>query len=276
MAQWFVSYLENFSPFRSVEKKKRDSPLNSRRLAYPNIFPILTNSDGTLNLNFFKKSKFYTGALLILALLIAAPIAIDFSFEELYLHTEKYQNHRSARPATVAVVPGASVYKNEPSAVLKDRLDCALELYHQGKVRKILLSGDNGSIYYNEVKPMLLYILKNQVNERDIFVDHAGFRTLDTLVRAKEIFQVKDLIFVSQRIYQPRAAFLANKIGLKFQAFESDRRIYTSGPFSRFREFFARTLAWVDMNLFKTNPKYLGDPFPIEGSGIKTWKGSAL
>lgn len=236
----------------------------------------MTNSDETLNLNFFKKSKFYTGALLLLALLIAAPIAIDFSFEESYLHTEKYQNHRSARPATVAVVPGASVYKNEPSAVLKDRLDCALELYHQGKVRKILLSGDNGSIYYNEVKPMLLYILKNQVNERDIFVDHAGFRTLDTLVRAKEIFQVKDLIFVSQRIYQPRAAFLANKIGLKFQAFESDRRIYTSGPFSRFREFFARTLAWVDMNLFKTNPKYLGDPFPIEGSGIKTWKGSAL
>ncbi|MCG6162409.1 YdcF family protein, partial [Leptospira bandrabouensis] len=117
-----------------------------------------------MNLNFFKKSKFYTGALLLLALLIAAPIAIDFSFEESYLHTEKYQNHRSARPATVAVVPGDSVYKNEPSAVLKDRLDCALELYHQGKVRKILLSGDNGSIYYNEVKPMLLYILKNQVN----------------------------------------------------------------------------------------------------------------
>ncbi|PJZ28527.1 SanA/YdcF family protein [Leptospira kmetyi] len=229
-----------------------------------------------LNLNFVKKSKFYTRAFLILCLILAAPIAIDFSFEELYLHTEKYQNHRSARPAMVAVVPGASVYKNEPSAVLKDRLDCALELYHQGKVKKILLSGDNGSIYYNEVKPMLLYILKNEVNEKDIFVDHAGFRTLDTLVRAKEIFQVKDLIFVSQRVYQPRAAFLAKKIGLKFQAFESDRRIYTSGPFSRIREFFARTLAWVDMNLFKTNPKYLGDPFPIEGSGVKTWKGSVL
>ncbi|EMY77056.1 hypothetical protein LEP1GSC060_3211 [Leptospira weilii serovar Ranarum str. ICFT] len=228
------------------------------------------------NLNFLKKSKFYTRSLFVFCLVITVPIAIDFSFEELYLRTEKYQNHRSARPAMVAVVPGASVYKNEPSAVLKDRLDCALELYHQGKVKKILLSGDNGSIYYNEVKPMLLYILKNKVNEKDIFVDHAGFRTLDTLVRAKEIFRIKDLIFVSQRVYQPRAAFLANKIGLRFQAFESDRRIYTSGPFSRFREFFARTLAWIDMNLFKTNPKYLGDPFPIEGSGVKTWKGSAL
>lgn len=65
-----------------------------------------------------------------------APITIDFSFEELYLRTEKFQNHRSAKPAMVAVVPGASVYKNEPSAVLKDRLDCALELYHQGKVKK--------------------------------------------------------------------------------------------------------------------------------------------
>lgn len=64
---------------------------------------------------------------------------------------------------------------------------------------------------------MLLYILKNEVNEKDIFVDHAGFRTLDTLVRAKEIFQIQDLIFVSQRVYQPRAAFLAKKSVLNFR-----------------------------------------------------------
>ncbi|TGK28161.1 membrane permeability protein SanA [Leptospira gomenensis] len=229
-----------------------------------------------LKLNFIKKSKVSPWLIFGLILFLAAPIAIDFGFEESYLKTDRYRNYRFAKPATVAVVPGASVYKNEPSPVLKDRLDCALELYHQGKVRKILLSGDNGSIYYNEVKPMLTYILKNGVNERDIFVDHAGFRTLDTLVRAKEIFRVRDMIFVSQRVYQPRAAFLAKKIGLQFQAFESDRRIYTSGPFSRSREFLARTLAWVDMNLFKTTPKYLGNPFPIEGSGIKTWKGSVL
>ncbi|TGK18113.1 membrane permeability protein SanA [Leptospira fluminis] len=212
-----------------------------------------------------------------LALCFGIPASIDLSIEREYvLRTNHAGNYRSLRPATVAIVPGASVYKNAPSPVLKDRLDCAVELYKQGKVRKILLSGDNGSSYYNEVKPMLLYVLERKVNERDVFVDHAGFRTLDTLVRAKQIFQVKDAIFVSQKFHQPRAAFIAKKIGLEFQSYESDRRPYVSGPFSRVREFFARTLAWVDMNLANTAPKYLGNPYPIEGSGIKTWKGSVL
>ncbi|EQA35198.1 hypothetical protein LEP1GSC047_1608 [Leptospira inadai serovar Lyme str. 10] len=213
----------------------------------------------------------------LLALCFGIPASIDLSIERDYeLRTLHAGNYRSLKPATVAIVPGASVYKNAPSPVLKDRLDCALELYRQGKVRKILLSGDNGSRYYNEVKPMLTYVLERNVNQRDVFVDHAGFRTLDTLVRAKEIFQVKDAIFVSQKFHQPRAAFIAKKIGLEFQSYESDRRPYVSGPFSRFREFFARTLAWIDMNLTNTAPKYLGNPFPIEGSGTKTWKGSVL
>ncbi|MFB5650196.1 vancomycin high temperature exclusion protein [Leptospira wolffii] len=215
--------------------------------------------------------------LFAISLCIGIPASIDLSIEWEYENrTPHAGNYRSLKPATVAIVPGASVYKGIPSPVLQDRLDCAIELYRQGKVRKILLSGDNGTSYYNEVKPMLVYVLERKVYEKDVFVDHAGFRTLDTLVRAKEIFQVKDAIFVSQKFHQPRAAFIAKKIGLEFQSYESDRRLYVSGPFSRFREFFARTLAWVDMNLTNTAPKFLGKPFPIEGSGVKTWKGSVI
>nr|WP_165778839.1 ElyC/SanA/YdcF family protein [Leptospira perolatii] len=215
--------------------------------------------------------------LIFFSLALGIPASIDLSIERDYdLRTHHAGNYRSLKPSTVAIVPGASVYKSEPSPILKDRLDCAIELYLQGKVKKILLSGDNGSSYYNEVKPMLLYVLKRDVDERDVFVDHAGFRTLDTLVRAKEIFKVKDAIFVTQRVHQPRAAFIAKKVGLEFQSFESDRRTSISGPFHRFREFFARTLAWIDMNLANTGPKFLGTPYPIEGSGIKTWKGSVL
>ncbi len=215
--------------------------------------------------------------LLAISLCIGIPASIDLSIEWEYENkTHHAGNYRSLKPASVAIVPGASVYKGTPSPILQDRLDCAIELYRQGKVRKILLSGDNGTSYYNEVKPMLLYVLDRNVYEKDVFVDHAGFRTLDTLVRAKEIFQVKDAIFVSQKFHQPRAAFISKKIGLEFQSYESDRRMYVSGPFSRFREFFARTLAWIDMNLANTAPKYLGKPFPIEGSGVKTWKGSVI
>lgn len=225
----------------------------------------------------FSKGRLRLALLLAVAICIGIPASIDLSIEWDYENRSPHAgNYRSLKPATVAIVPGASVYKGIPSPVLQDRLDCAIELYKQGKVRKILLSGDNGTSYYNEVKPMLLYVLERGVNEKDVFVDHAGFRTLDTLVRAKEIFQVKDAIFVSQRFHQPRAAFISKKIGLDLQSYESDRRIYVSGPTNRFREFFARTLAWIDMNLANTAPKYLGKPFPIEGSGIKTWKGSVI
>lgn len=164
----------------------------------------------------------------LLALCFGIPASIDLSIERDYeLRTLHAGNYRSLKPATVAIVPGASVYKNAPSPVLKDRLDCALELYRQGKVRKILLSGDNGSRYYNEVKPMLTYVLERNVNQRDVFVDHAGFRTLDTLVRAKEIFQVKDAIFVSQKFHQPRAAFIAKK-----SVWNSNPTNRTDGPMS--------------------------------------------
>jgi len=201
---------------------------------------------------------------------------IDLSFEKNYKNSPIVHNYRSAPHATVAIVPGASVYKSKPSIVLKDRLECAYLLYKYRKVDKILLSGDNGSGSYNEVKPMLQYMLDKKVAPEDIFVDHAGFRTLDTIYRAKHVFQVEDAIIVTQRFHQPRAIYLAKKIGIKVYSFESDLRVYKNRRFNRTRELFARTLAWFDSNLFYTTPKYLGKPFPINGNGKSTWKGSVL
>ncbi|MCC5815412.1 MAG: YdcF family protein [Leptospira sp.] len=202
--------------------------------------------------------------------------AIDSYMEKIYVENLPSKNYRTVPKATVAIVPGASVYGLKPSAVLIDRLRCALYLYQNKRVRKILLSGDNGQADYNELKPMLLFMLNNGVKQEDIFVDHAGFRTLDTIVRAKAIYQVEDAIFVSQQFHQPRAFFIASKIGMRLYSYESDMRIYVKSKNFRIREVFARTLTWLDFNILNTSPKFFGEPYPIQGSGKATWKGSIL
>lgn len=203
-------------------------------------------------------------------------ILIDLSFEWSYGTAKIFSNADLAPQATVAIVPGAAVYGKTASPILMDRLEGALQLYKKKKVKKILLSGDHGTKSYNELKPMLKFMLKNGVNESDIFVDHAGFRTLDTLVRAKLIFDVRDAFFVSQKFHQPRAIYIGEKLGMQIIPFEADLRPYHSEGYNRLREFFARNLAWMDMNLFHTSPRYLGTSYPITGNGEKTWKGSVL
>ncbi len=173
----------------------------------------------------------------------------------------------------VAIVPGAAVYGKTPSAILTDRLTCGLELYKKGRVQKILLSGDNGKLDYNELRPMLEFMLKNKVDPDDIFVDHAGFRTLDTLIRAKEVFLVKEAVFVSQSFFMARAMYLGKELDIKLFGYECNLRRYKKETYYQWREIFARMLAWWDI-FSDTPPKYLGNPYPIEGSGVSTWKGS--
>ena len=199
----------------------------------------------------------------------------DYRIESAYASSEHSSLTENMPVAQVAIIPGAAVRGKTPSTILSDRLACGLSLYKAKKVKKILLSGDNGQSDYNELKPMLDFMLKNQVRPEDLFVDHAGFRTLDTLIRAKEVFQVKDAIFVSQSFFLPRAIYLGNKFNLKLYAFECNLRIYKKERFYGLREIFARQLALWDI-LWETPPKFLGDPFPIEGSGVATWKGSIL
>lgn len=213
----------------------------------------------------------FLGFLWILVILV-----IDYSMGKSYQESLPSKNYRTVPQATVAIIPGASVHGLTPSTVLLDRLRCGLYLYREGRVRKILLSGDNGKADYNELKPMLLFMLNNGVRKEDVFVDHAGFRTLDTLIRARAIYQVEDAVFVSQAFHQPRAQYIAKKVGIRLYSYESDMRKYNKARIFRIREFFARTLTWLDLNILKTAPKYLGDPFPIQGSGKPTWKGSIL
>jgi SanA protein len=217
-------------------------------------------------MNFFG-AKFF----LFIGIFLLLTIVIDLSYEINYLYTPSSSEYTKIPKATVAIVFGAAVYGKKPSPVLKDRLKAALILYQNKRVDKILLSGDNSTKDYNEIRPMLNYMLKNKVKKEDIFVDYAGFRTLDTLMRAKYIFKVEDAIIVTQRFHQPRAVYIASKMGIKVASYEADQRVYKDRIKNRMREFFARNLAWYDLNLLNTHPKFLGEIHPISEGGNSTW-----
>jgi SanA protein len=169
-------------------------------------------------------------------------------------------------PRTVAIVLGARVSADgRPSAALEDRLQTALDLYESGKVRRLLVSGDHGRRGYDEVNAMHGWLLARGVPGQDIFLDHAGFRTFDTMERAARVFQVQDAIVCTQRFHLDRAVFLARRAGIDAVGISADRRRYAMASRDARREFLARTRAVVDSYLPFTSPRFLGDPIPIDG-----------
>ncbi len=173
-----------------------------------------------------------------------------------------------ARP--VAIVFGAKVWATGPSHILEDRLDAGIALYKSGKVRKLLLSGDHGQREYDEVNAMRDYVLARGVKPADVFLDHAGFRTYDTLYRARDVFGVKSAVLVTNRFHLPRSIYVARRLGLDVVGLSSDARAYRTWLYNNCREFLARTLAWVEVNVTCPSPKYLGPAIDIEGDGRVT------
>ncbi|MCB1145749.1 MAG: YdcF family protein [Leptospiraceae bacterium] len=174
--------------------------------------------------------------------------------------------------AQAVLVPGASVTKSKkPSPVLIQRLERALDLYRNKKVKKILLSGDSESPYYDEVNVMKDYILQRKVKPEDIFLDHSGLRTLDSVYRSKFIFNIQNMVIVSQQMYLPRALFLANHYGIKAQGYAADLGDASISLIVPAREFLARYAAIVDVYLLRKKPAYLGKTYSIEGDGRETW-----
>ncbi len=133
----------------------------------------------------------------------------------------------SVLPQPVAIVFGAGLYRDgSPTPVLRDRLATAADLYFRGKVSKLLLSGDNHTIYYNEPEAMRRYAVQLGVPEEAIVLDYAGLRTYDTCYRARHIFQVESAILVTQRFHLPRALYLCSRLGIQSQGVPADRQYY--------------------------------------------------
>lgn len=170
--------------------------------------------------------------------------------------------------AHTAVVLGAALLPNgEMSPVYRDRVDTAITLYKAGKIKTILVSGDNGSKEHNEVNPARRYLLLNEVADEAIFLDHAGFDTYSTMYRARDIFLVEDAIIVTQSFHLPRAVFIARSLGITAYGISADKRVYYIS--NTVREVFADVKAVLNV-LYKRKPKYLGPEIPITEENVST------
>jgi vancomycin permeability regulator SanA len=164
------------------------------------------------------------------------------------------------------VVLGAGIRKDTPSPLLKDRLDKAIELYNMGVAPKIIMSGDHGQEHYDEVSVMKKYAIENGIPSEDIFMDHAGFSTYDTMYRAKNVFGIKKALLVSQRYHLYRSVYIARKLGLDVYGVPAESNKYSGRFFREIREVLARNKDVVKC-IFKPKSKYLGEPIDITLNG---------
>ena len=165
------------------------------------------------------------------------------------------------------MVLGAGLRRDgTPSAMLADRLSIGIDMYYVGAAPKLLMSGDHGKTDYDEVNAMKAFAMERGVPSSDIFMDHAGFSTYESMYRARDIFQVEELVIVTQGYHLYRAIYNAERMGLRAWGVSSDLRSYSGQRYFDLREYIARVKDFV-WGIFQPLPTYLGEPVPIGGNG---------
>ena len=167
------------------------------------------------------------------------------------------------------IVLGAGIRNNKPSPMLEDRLLTAIELYNKGVADKILVSGDHEYSNYDEVNVMKNYLKESGIKSEDIFMDHAGLSTYDSIYRAKKIFKVNKAIVVTQKYHLYRALYIAKNVELKAYGVSATKRKYYEQSKRDIREFAARIKDFFKC-ISNPNSTYLGEVIPIQGNGDKT------
>jgi SanA protein len=195
----------------------------------------------------------------LLTILGAAGIFVPRFYTFLYSLPRLY-THEEAPFRRVTIVFGAGLQRDgTPAAVLRDRVGMAVKLYQAGKTEKLLMSGDNRSVFYNEPQAMHDYAVRMGVPSEDIVLDYAGQRTYDTCYRARDIFGLDDAILVTQAFHLPRALYTCNTLGVKAVGVQADMRNYNRGPyiFWNIRELLATMNAVWEL--------HFAQPLPILG-----------
>lgn len=167
------------------------------------------------------------------------------------------------------LVLGCAVWGERPSHMLEDRLLIGIELCKLGASDKLLMSGDHGRDEYDEVNVMKKFATDRGLAPEDVFMDHAGFSTYESMYRARDIFKVKKVLIVTQDYHLPRAIYVAQKLGLEADGVACNLREYGGQEFRDIREILARTKDFF-YSVFKPEPTYLGEEIPIWGDGNKT------
>ena len=211
--------------------------------------------------------------LVFFALYAAFDITVVLSSRSFIMELE--EGKKSDFEADAILVLGAGVRPNgTPSQMLEDRLLTALALYQAGVCSRILVSGDHGTDDYDEVNVMKGYLVDRGVPSEVVFMDHAGFNTYDSMVRAKMVFGARSLIVVTQRYHTYRAVYIGRQFGMDCRAVAApilshEGIVYAKQPWFTFRETVARAKDFLSC-IFKPEPRFLGDPVDLTGSGDVT------
>ena len=164
------------------------------------------------------------------------------------------------------IILGAGIWGDKPSPMLEDRLLEGIKLYQNSVSDKIIMSGDHGRKEYDEVSIMKNYAIEKGIPSENIFMDHAGFSTYESIYRAKDIFQAKKIVIVTQKYHLYRALYIANQLGLEAYGVGADPRQYVGEIYIEIREILARDKDFIKC-IFKPEPTYLGDTIPVSGNG---------
>ncbi len=175
-----------------------------------------------------------------------------------------YADVNAVPSAPVAIVLGAGLWRDgSPTPALYDRVATAVDLYQAGKVKKLLMTGDNRFVHYNEPAAMQRLAIQLGVPQQDIVLDYAGRLTYDSCYRAREIFEVRQAIIVTQRFHLDRALFLCDTMGVSAVGVAADRRVYPTYRWWELREVLATAAAWWDVSIRRPVP-VLGEKLPIQ------------
>ena len=205
--------------------------------------------------------------IMLILIFVVSVLAINF-FVKIVTKNRilKKEEYSKLENIDCIIVLGAGIWGDKPSPMLEDRLKEAISLYNQNVSSKIIMSGDHGKEDYDEVNIMKEYAIEQGVASEDIFMDHAGFSTYESMYRAKEVFEANKIVIVTQKYHLYRALYIAKQLGIEAYGVNSDPRKYVGEIYREAREIIARDKDFIKC-IFKPQPKYLGETIPVNGDG---------
>lgn len=209
---------------------------------------------------------------LVYGIIIIAIILIIILIINLYVRIStnkkiiKENEYSKLSDVDCIIILGAGIWGDKPSPMLEDRLQEGIKLYQNNVSDKIIMSGDHGREEYDEVNIMKKYAIENGVPSENIFMDHAGFSTYESIYRAKDIFKAKKVVIVTQKYHLYRALYIAKQLGLEAYGVGADPRQYVGATYRELREIIARNKDFIKC-ILKPEPTYLGDTIPVSGNG---------
>lgn len=205
--------------------------------------------------------------LVIIVIIALAILGINF-YVELSIKNKIVSEEQASQIENVdcILILGAGIWGDKPSHMLEDRLLQGIELYKQGVAPKIIMSGDHTREDYDEVNVMKNFAIEHGVPSEDIFMDHAGISTYDSMYRAKEIFGAEKIIVVTQKYHLYRALYIANSLGIECYGIGADPRLYVGQTYRELREILARDKDFIKC-IFKPKSTFLGDTISVNGNG---------